>query len=54
MVLLEELERESTDPDNKYWLAQRDETAIGKRKYNRGRSVSYVATTRGPLRFCPP
>ena len=35
MLLSEELERQSRDPANKLWLAQWDESACGKRKYNR-------------------
>ena len=37
MVLSEELERQRRDPANKFWLAQWDESACGKRKYNRGK-----------------
>ena len=33
MVFSEELERR--DPANKYWLAQWDESAVGKRKYDK-------------------
>ena len=34
MLLSEELERQRRDPANKFWLAQWDESACGKRKYN--------------------
>ena len=35
MLLSEELERERWDPANKYFLAQWDESAMGKRKYKK-------------------
>ena len=39
MVCAEQLERNRRDPENKYKLAQWDETAFGKRKYERGPRV---------------
>ena len=39
MVCAEQLERNRRDPENKYKLAQWDETAFGKRKYERGSRV---------------
>ena len=35
LILSEELERERRDSVNKYWLAQWDESAMRKRKYNK-------------------
>ena len=39
IVLRETLERNRRDPEQKYELAQWDETAFGKRKYERGKRV---------------